>query len=84
MSDIINNLYDLIVLLQMETGNVPDLSNNISVLIGLQLHNVIYRQGTDEIEIQYNGNIVLSSNINSDININDIMQMTYVYWECIY
>ena len=84
MSDIINNLYDLIVLLQMETGNVPDLSNNISVLIGLQLHNVIYRQGSDEIEIQYNGNIVLSSNINSDININDIMQMTYVYWECIY
>ena len=73
MSDIINNLYDLIVLLQMETGNVPDLSNNISVLIGLQLHNVIYRQGSDEIEIQYNGNIVLSSNINSDININDIM-----------
>ena len=84
MSDIINNLYDLIVLLQMETGNVPDLSNNISVLIGLQLHNVIYRQGSDEIEIQYNGNIVLSSNINSDININDIMQMTYAYWECIY
>ena len=84
MSDIINNLYDLIVLLQMETGNVPDLSNNISVLIGLQLHNVIYRQGSDEIEIQYNGNIVLSSNINSDININDIMQMTYVYWEWIY
>ena len=84
MSDIINNLYDLIVLLQMETGNVPDLSNNISVLIGLQLHNVIYRQGSDEMEIQYNGNIVLSSNINSDININDIMQMTYVYWECIY
>ena len=73
MSDIINSLYDLIVLLQMETGNVPDLSNNISVLIGLQLHNVIYRQGSDEIEIQYNGNIVLSSNINSDININDIM-----------
>ena len=73
MSDIINNLYDLIVLLQMETGNMPDLSNNISVLIGLQLHNVIYRQGSDEIEIQYNGNIVLSSNINSDININDIM-----------
>ena len=73
MSDIINNLYDLIVLLQMETGNVPDLSNNISVLIGLQLHNVIYRQGSDEIEIQYNGNIVLSSNINTDININNIM-----------
>ena len=72
MSDIINNLYDLIVLLQMETGNVPDLSNNISVLIGLQLHNVIYRQGSDEIEIQYNGNIVLSSNINTDININNI------------
>ena len=73
MSDIINSLYDLIVLLQMETGNVPDLFNNISVLIGLQLHNVIYCQGSDEIEIQYNGNIVLSSNINSDININDIM-----------
>ena len=73
MSDIINNLYDLTVLLQMETGNVPDLSNNISVLIGLQLHNVIYRQGSDEIEIQYNGNIVLSSNINTDININNIM-----------
>ena len=73
MSDIINNLYDLIVLLQMETGNVPDLSNNISVLIGLQLHNVIYRQGSDEIEIQYNGNVVLSSNINTDININNIM-----------
>ena len=73
MSDIINNLYDLIVLLQMETGNVPDLSNNISVFIGLQLHNVIYRQRSDEIEIQYNGNVVLSSNINTDININNIM-----------
>ena len=57
----------------METGNVLDLSNNISVFIGLQLHNVIYHQRSDEIEIQYNGNVVLSSNINTDININNIM-----------
>ena len=35
-----------IVSLQMETGNVPDRSNNISVSIGLQ--NVMDRYGTDQ------------------------------------
>ena len=33
---VINNLYHLIILLQIETGDVPDRSNNISVSIGLQ------------------------------------------------
>ena len=56
MYDVINNLYHLIVLLQMETGNVPDRSNNISVSTGLQ--NVLDRYGTDQKAIRYNGNIV--------------------------
>ena len=49
-------LYHLIVLLQMETGNVPDRSNNISVSIGLQ--NVMGRYGRDKKAIRYNGNIL--------------------------
>ena len=61
MHDVINNPYDLIVSLQMETGNVPDRSNNISVSIGLQ--NVMDRYGTDQKVIRYNGNIVLISRI---------------------
>ena len=56
MYDVINNLYHLIVLLQMETGNVPDQSNNISDSIGLQ--NVMACCGTDQKAIRYNGNIV--------------------------
>ena len=56
MYDVINNLYHLIGSLQMETGNVPDRSNNISVPIGLQ--NVMDRYGTDQKAIRYNGNIV--------------------------
>ena len=56
MYDVINNLYHLIASLQIETGNVPDRSNNISVSIGLQ--NVMDRYGTDRKAIQYNGNIV--------------------------
>ena len=55
MYDVINNLYHLIALLQMETGNVPDRSN-ISVSTGLQ--NVTDRYGTDQKAIRYNGNIV--------------------------
>ena len=55
MYDIINNLYNLIVSLQMETGNVPDRSN-ISVSIGLQ--NEMDRYGTDQKATRYNGNIV--------------------------
>ena len=43
----------------METGNVPDRSNNISVSIGLQ--NVMDRYGIDQNGIRYNGNIVLVS-----------------------
>ena len=56
MYEVINNLYYLIVLLQMETGSAPDRSNNISVSIGLQ--NVADRCGTDQKAIRYNGNIV--------------------------
>ena len=56
MYDVINNLSHLIVSLQMETGNVPDQSNNISASIGLK--NVVDRYGTDQTAIQYNGNIV--------------------------
>ena len=41
----------------METENVSDRSNNISVSIGLQ--NVMDRYGTDQKAIRYNGNIVL-------------------------
>ena len=55
MYDVINNLYHLIVSLQMETGNVPDRSNNISVSTGLQ--NVMDRYGRDLKAIRYNGNI---------------------------
>ena len=42
----------------METENVSDRSNNISVSIGLQ--NVMDRYGTDQKAIQYNGKIVLN------------------------
>ena len=41
----------------METGNMPDRSNNISVSIGLQ--NVMDRYGTDQKAIRYNRNLVL-------------------------
>ena len=54
--DVINNLYHLILSLQMETGNVPGRSNNIFVSIVLQ--NVMDRYGTDQNAIQYNGNVV--------------------------
>ena len=53
--DIINNLDHLIVSLQMETGNVPDWSNNISISIWLQ--NLIDRYRTEQKAIRYNGNI---------------------------
>ena len=43
----------------METGNMSDRSNNISVSIGLQ--NVMDRYGTDQKAIRYDGNIVLVS-----------------------
>ena len=43
----------------METGNMSDRSNNISVSIGLQ--NVMDRYGTDQKAILYDGNIVLVS-----------------------
>ena len=52
----LSNLYYLIVSLQMETENVSDRSNNISVSIGLQ--NVMDRYGTDQKAIRYNGKIV--------------------------
>ena len=39
----------------METENLSDRSNNISVSTGLQ--NVMDRYGTDQKAIQYNGNI---------------------------
>ena len=39
----------------METGNVLDRSNKISVYIGLQ--NVMDRYGTAQKAIRYNGNI---------------------------
>ena len=58
MSDVINNLYNLIASFQTETGNVTDGSNNISVSTGL--HDVIDRHGTDQKAIRYNGNIVNS------------------------
>ena len=41
----------------METENVPDRSNNMSVSIGLQI--VMDRYRTEQKAIQYNGNIVL-------------------------
>ena len=40
----------------METENVLDRSNKISVFIGLQ--NVMARYGTDQKAIRYNGKIV--------------------------
>ena len=42
----------------METENVSDRSNNISVSTGLQ--NVMDRYGMDQKAIRYNGNIVLT------------------------
>ena len=56
MYDVINNLYHPIVSLQMETGKVPDRSNNISASIGLQ--NVMGRFGTEQKAIRYNGNSI--------------------------
>ena len=53
----LSNLYYLIVSLQLETENLSDRSNNISVSTGLQ--NVMDRYGSDQKEIRYNGNIVL-------------------------
>ena len=41
----------------METENVSDRLDNISVSLGLR--NVIDRYGTDQKAIRYNGNIVL-------------------------
>ena len=46
MYDVTNILYYQIVSPQMETGNVPNRSNNISVSTGLQ--NVMDRYGTDQ------------------------------------
>ena len=40
----------------METENVPDRSNNITVSTGLQ--NVMDCYGTDQKAIRYNGNII--------------------------
>ena len=59
MYDVINNLYHLIVSFQMETGNVTDRFNNISVSIGLQ--NVMDRCGTDQKATRCDGNIVIVS-----------------------
>ena len=55
MFDVISNLYYLAVFLQMETENMLDRSNDISVSIGLQ--NVMDHYGMDQKAIQYNGNI---------------------------
>ena len=41
----------------METGNVPDRSNNISVSIGLQ--NIMDRYGMNQKAIRYNGNSII-------------------------
>ena len=56
MYDAMNDLYHLILSLQMETGNVPDQSNSDFVSIVLQ--NVMDRYGTDQKAIRYNANIV--------------------------
>ena len=56
MYDVINNLYHLILSLQMGTGNVLDQSNNIFVSIGLK--NVMDCYGTDQKAIRYNGNSI--------------------------
>ena len=69
MYEVINNPYHLIVSPQMETGNVPDQSNNISVSIGLE--NVMSLYGTDQKAIRYNGNIVLNNN--SHVILNDFV-----------
>ena len=45
----------------METGNVPDRFNKISVSIGLQ--NVMERYGTDLEAIRYNGNSISLFNL---------------------
>ena len=52
MYDVINNLYDPVASVQMETENVPDRSNNISASTGLQ--NVMDRYGMDQNAIRYN------------------------------
>ena len=57
--DVINNLYHLIVSPQMKTGNMLDRSNNMSVSNGLQI--VMYRQGTEQKAIRYNGNIAFKT-----------------------
>ena len=46
----------------METENVTDGSNNISVSTGLQ--NVMDHYGTDQKAIQHNGNMVLCQKLN--------------------
>ena len=46
----------------METENVTDRSNNISVSTGLQ--NVMDHYGTDQKAIQHNGNMVLCQKLN--------------------
>ena len=56
MHEVINNLYHFILSLQMETGNVPDRANNISVSSGQQ--NMMDRCGTDQKATRYDGNIV--------------------------
>ena len=56
MYDVMNDLYHLIVSVQMETENVSDRFNNISLSIGLQ--NVMDRYGRDQNSIRYNGSIV--------------------------
>ena len=55
MYDAINNLYHLIVSLQMERRNMPDRPNIVSASVGLQ--NLMDRYGTDQNAIRYNGNI---------------------------
>ena len=55
MYDVINNLYRLIVSLEMETGSMPDRSNNISVSIGLQ--NMMDHYRTVQKAIRYHGNL---------------------------
>ena len=52
---VINNLYRLIVSLEMETGSMPDRSNNISVSIGLQ--NMMDHYRTVQKAIRYNGTL---------------------------
>ena len=56
----------------METENVSDRSNNISVSIALQ--SVMDRYGTDQKAIQYDGNIVLISYVYTS---NDLFRIQY-------